>query len=38
MTLQFDSIKKYLKKRKRARNIKRIKDSIPPYLKKTFVH
>lgn len=37
MTLNFDSIKHYCKKRKRARNIKRFRNSIPPYLKKTFV-
>lgn len=37
MFINFESIRKYFKKRKRAKNIKKIRDSIPPYLKKTFV-
>lgn len=35
--MNIKSIRYYFRKRKRARNIKKIRDSIPPYLKKTFV-
>ncbi len=37
MPINFESIRLYCKKRKRARNIKKNRDSVPPYLKKTFV-